>query len=120
MNEFNLAQGILGHKQHGDMNNKSQQDLTRLIEEREFELGLASDDSYVKTAEDFMACDVVVFKDDSKADRLMTVHKVQSDGVLLDGNHNFALSHLVRPATVAEVLAKRRLTAAEQALAEVP
>ena len=68
----------------------------------------------------FLNGDVVVFIDPIKPGHLMTVHKVQSDGVLLDGNHNFALSHLVRPATVAEVLAKRRLTAAEQALAEVP
>ena len=68
----------------------------------------------------FVNGDVVVFTDPIKPGHLMTVHKVQSDGVLLDGNHNFALSHLVRPATVAEVLAKRRLTAAEQALAEVP
>lgn len=68
----------------------------------------------------FVNGDVVVFTDPIKPGHLMTVHKVQSDGVLLDGNHNFALSHLVRPATVAEVLAKRRMTAAEQALAEVP
>ena len=68
----------------------------------------------------FVNGDVVVFTDPIKPGHLMTVHKVQSDGVLLDGNHNFALSHLVRPATVAEVLAKRRLTAAEQALAEIP
>ena len=69
---------------------------------------------------DFLTGDVVVFIDPIKPGHLMTVHKVQGDGVLLDGNHNFALSHLVRPATVAEVLAKRRLSAAEQALAEVP
>lgn len=68
----------------------------------------------------FLNGDVVVFTDPIKPGHLMTVHKVQSDGVLLDGNHNFALSHLVRPATVAEVLSKRRMTAAEQALAEVP
>lgn len=68
----------------------------------------------------FLNGDVVVFTDPIKPGHLMTVHKVQSDGVLLDGNHNFALSHLVRPATVAEVLARRRLTADEQALAEVP
>ncbi|MGE8572931.1 MAG: hypothetical protein ACN6NW_12925 [Acinetobacter amyesii] len=69
---------------------------------------------------DFLTDDVVVFTDPIKPGHLMTVHKVQGDGVLLNGNHNFALSHLVRPATVAEVLAKRRLTATEQALAEVP
>ena len=69
---------------------------------------------------DFLAGDVVVFTDLNKPDHLMTVHKFQGDGVLLDGNRSFALAHLIRAATVAEVLAKRRLTAAEQALAEVP
>ena len=67
----------------------------------------------------FLNGDVVVFIDPIKPGHLMTIHKVQGDGVLLNGNHNFALSRLVRPATVAEVLAKRRLTATEQALAEV-
>ncbi|MBI1452847.1 hypothetical protein IL972_13085 [Acinetobacter sp. FL51] len=68
---------------------------------------------------DYLAGDVVVFTDPKKPDGLMTVHKVQGGGVLLDGNRSFALAHLIRAATVAEVLAKRRLTAAEQALAEV-
>ncbi|MCL6248077.1 hypothetical protein M5F00_09400 [Acinetobacter sp. ANC 4945] len=81
-------------------------------------LNLTQQSSDNKT--DFLTGDVVVFTDPIKLGHLMTVHKVQGDGVLLDGNHNFALSHLVRPATVAEVLAKRRLTTAEQALAEVP
>ena len=69
---------------------------------------------------EFLTGDVVVFTDSNKPGHLMTVHKVQGNGILLDGNHNFAPSHLVRQATVTEVLAKRRLTAAEQALAEVP
>lgn len=69
---------------------------------------------------DHLAGDVVVFVDTDKPGHLMTVHKVQGDGVLLDGNRNFALTHLVRSATVAEVMANRRLSAAEQALAEVP
>ena len=119
MNKTKVAQSILGHNQQGVMNNKLQHDLTREIEKREFELGLAPDDAYVKTAEDFMAGDVVVFIDNAKADRLMTVHKVQGDGVLLNGNSSFALTHLIRGASVAEVLAKRRLTTAELALAEV-
>lgn len=67
----------------------------------------------------FLYGDVVVFTDPIKPGHLMTVYKVQGDGVLLDGNHNFALSHLVRPAIVAEVLAKRRLTAVEMAMEEV-
>ncbi|OTG88974.1 hypothetical protein B9T34_14310 [Acinetobacter sp. ANC 3813] len=74
-------------------------------------MGLAPDDAYVKTAEDFLAGDVVVFIDKAKTDRLMTVHKVQGDGVLLDGNRNFALTHLIRTATTAELKAKQRLPA---------
>jgi len=109
MNKTKVAQSILGHNQQGVMNNKSQHDLTREIEKREFELGLAPDDAYVKTAEDFLAGDVVVFMDESKTGRLMTVHKVQGDGVLLDGNRNFALTHLIRSATPAELKAKHRL-----------
>ncbi|RZG64770.1 hypothetical protein EXE25_15465 [Acinetobacter bouvetii] len=42
---------------------------------------------------------------------VMTVHKVQGDGVLLDGNRNFALTHLIRTATTAELKAKQRLPA---------
>lgn len=112
MNKIKVAQTILCHNQQGVMNNKSQHDLTREIEKREFDLGLAPDDAYVKTAEDFLAGDVVVFIDESKTDRLMTVHKVQGDGVLLDGNRNFALTHLIRTATLAELKAKRRLEGA--------
>ena len=69
---------------------------------------------------EFITGDIVVFTDPNKPDHLMTVHKVQGDGVLLNGNRSFALTHLIRGASVAEVLAKRRLTTAEQALAEVP
>ena len=47
------------------------------------------------------------------------VYKVQGAGLLLDGNRSFSLSHLLRPATFAEVFAKRRMTLEEQALAEV-
>ena len=71
------------------------------------------------THAEYMAGDVVVFIDPSKPNGLMTVHKVVSDGVFLDGNSNFALTHLIRNASVAEVLAKRRFTQTEQALAEV-
>lgn len=68
---------------------------------------------------DFLAGDTVVFIDALKPDHLMTVHKVQGNGVLLDGNRNFALGHLVRHARVAELNAKRRMTAAELAVGEV-
>ena len=39
----------------------------------------------------------------------MTVHKIQGNGVLLDGNRSFALTHLVRHANVAELNAGKRL-----------
>ncbi|TCB77084.1 hypothetical protein E0H91_00420 [Acinetobacter sp. ANC 4177] len=65
----------------------------------------------MKNVEDFLAGDVVVFTDNAKTDRLMTVHKVQGGGVLLDGNRNFALTHLIRSATTAELKAKQRLPA---------
>lgn len=93
--------------------------LIAQVEKREFDLGLAPDDAYVKTAEDFIAGDVVVFIDALKPDHLMTVHKVQGDGVLLDGNRNFALAHLIRHANVAELGVKRRLTVVELAVGEV-
>lgn len=69
---------------------------------------------------DFIAGDTVVFINESKPGHLMTVHKVQGNGVLLDGNRSFALIHMIRHANVAELGAKRRLTLTEQALAEVP
>lgn len=68
---------------------------------------------------EYLAGDVVVFTDPNKPDDLMTVHSVQGNGVLLNGNRSFALTHLIRAASVAEVLAKRRLTTIEQSLAEV-
>ncbi|MFH7804051.1 hypothetical protein [Acinetobacter sp. BSP-53] len=58
---------------------------------------------------DFIAGDVVVFIDESKPGELMTVHKVQGKGLLLDGNRSFALSHLVSHANVAELGAGKRL-----------
>ncbi len=58
---------------------------------------------------DFLAGDVVVFVDAAKPDHLMTVHKVQENSVLLDGNRSFALNHLIRPASVAELSAGKRL-----------
>lgn len=51
----------------------------------------------------------VVFISASKSDDVMTVFKVQGDGVLLDGNRSFALSHLLRRATGEEIKADRRI-----------
>ena len=99
--------------------------LVQQIEKREFELGLAPDEAYVKTTlleqerSDFLEGDTVVFIDNFMPDNLMTVHKVQGDGILLDGNRKFALAHLRRHASTVELNAKRRLSLAEQALGEV-
>lgn len=100
--------------------------LIQQIEKREFELGLAPDDAYVKTISveattfsNFVKGDTVVFIDVFMPDHLMTVHKVQDDGILLDGNRKFALAHLLRHASTVELNAKRRLSLAEQALGEV-
>ena len=100
--------------------------LVQQIEKREFELGLAPDDAYVKTisveattCSNFVKGDTVVFVDAFMPDHLMTVHKVQGDGILLDDNRKFALAHLLRHASTVELNAKRRLSLAEQALGEV-
>ena len=99
--------------------------LVQQIEKREFELGLAPDEAYVKTtlleqeSSDFLEGDTVVFIDAFMPNDLMTVHKVQGDGILLDGNRKFALAHLLRHASTVELNAKRRLSLAEQALGEV-
>ena len=99
--------------------------LVQHIEKREFELGLAPDEAYVKTTlleqerSDFLEGDTVVFIDNFMPDHLMTVHKVQGDGILLDDNRKFALAHLLRHASTVELNAKRRLSLAEQALGEV-
>ncbi len=116
----NVTQQKYSNNEPASYSHKTTQELKNSVEKREFELGLAPDDAYVKAPAEFIEGDVVVFRQEHKPGHLMTVHKVQSGGVLLDGNHNFALNHLVRTATVTEVLAKRRLTEAEQALAEVP
>lgn len=99
--------------------------LVQHIEKRDFELGLAPDEAYVKTtlleqeSSDFLEGDTVVFVDAFMPNDLMTVHKVQGDGILLDGNRKFALAHLLRHASTVELNAKRRLSLAEQALGEV-
>ena len=100
--------------------------LIQQIEKREFELGLAPDDAYVKTisveattCSNFVKGDTVVFVDAFMPDHLMTVHKVQGDGILLDDNRKFALAHLLRHASTVELNAKRRLSLTEQALGDV-
>jgi len=98
--------------------------LVTQVEKREFELGVAPDEVYVKTipsqsSSDFLEGDTVVFIDAFMPDDLMTVHQVQDDGILLDGNRKFALADLLRHATTVELNAKRRLSLSEQSLGEV-
>lgn len=115
----NLPQHPCTNKCSNFKDEQCAQCLIEQLDKREFELGLAPDDAYVKCAEDFIAGDVVVFIDASKTDRLMTVHKVQGDGVLLDGNRNFALAHLIRHANVRELNEGRRhITTFEEAFGE--
>ncbi|WP_333662757.1 hypothetical protein [Acinetobacter sp.] len=59
--------------------------------------------------QEYVVGDTVVFIDISKSDRLMTVTQVQKNGVLLDGNSNFALNHLIRHATTQELSLNRRV-----------
>lgn len=68
---------------------------------------------------DYVVGDTVVFIDASKPDHLMTVFQVQKNGVLLNGNNNFALNHLIRHASISEVLAKKRQTVSIDDLLEI-
>ena len=63
----------------------------------------------IEMGSDYAVGSIVVFVDETKSDCLMTVFKVQGDSVLLDGNRNFALNHLVRLATEMERQAQKRL-----------
>ena len=58
---------------------------------------------------DFLVGDVVVFIDDSMHDELMTVSFVKPHSVFMDDGAKFALSFLIRPASVAELKTGKRL-----------
>lgn len=58
---------------------------------------------------DFLPGDVVVFINEDMPDHLMTVTKVNRYSVLLDDGIKFAMNHLIRAASIAELRAKRRL-----------
>lgn len=58
---------------------------------------------------DFLVGDVVVFIDDSMHDELMTVSSVEACSVFMDDGAKFALSFLIRPASVVELNAGKRL-----------
>ena len=96
--------------------------LVRQIEKREFDLGLAPDDAYVKT--DFAIGDAVVslsneFPLQDKTHHLIAVYGdqvwIQTEIGVWTVNKKF-----VRHAAVAELNVNRRLTEAEIALTEVP
>ena len=59
---------------------------------------------------DFLIGDVVVYSDVLKPSSLMTVHHVQDEGVLLNGNRHFALNHLVRHADARDLREGKRHT----------
>ncbi|WP_423854258.1 hypothetical protein [Acinetobacter guillouiae] len=100
--------------------------LVQQIEKREFELGVAPDDAYVKTdTSDFLVGDVVVIINHQATD-LFTILKVKGDflgdWVFMTNSKNVEWTsgtRFIRPATTAEIQANRRLTGAEQAIAEV-
>ena len=58
---------------------------------------------------DFLVGDVVVFVDDSMHDELMAVSFVKPHSVFMDDGAKFALSFLIRPASLAELNAGKRL-----------
>ena len=126
MNKTNLTQHPCANKCSNFKQEQCNHCLVAQVEKREFELGVAPDEAYVKTisvdattCSDFAKGDTVVFIDAFMPDHLMEVHQVQGDGILLDGNRKFALAHLIRHASTVELNAKRRLSLTEQSLGEV-
>ena len=58
---------------------------------------------------DFIVGDVVVFIHGNMPDHLMTVSTVKHLGVFLDEGQKFAMSHLIRTASLSELKANHRL-----------
>ena len=91
--------------------------LIQQIEKREFDLGLAPDEAYVKTVEDFIAGDVVVLIGEGTKDVLLEIvnnmytpnmYRVK---ILESGNFGPVFKDDIRQATSAELHAKKRLSA---------
>lgn len=95
--------------------------LVQQIEDREFQLGVAPDEAYVKTLnQEYLPGDVVVYLEPQMTAELRTVVGVFPDRIIVsDSKGRFANGAGIRPATTAEIQANRRLTEAEQAIAEV-
>lgn len=69
---------------------------------------------------DFLVGDVVVLKNSNSDPQLLTIEAYQPKGYYWIECGEFVHQDDIRTATAAELQAKRRLTKAEQALAEVP
>ena len=132
MNNLNLSQHPCANKCSNFKEDQCNPCLVAQVEKREFELGVAPDDAYVKTmplesSSDFLAGDTVVIIDHNATNFIFTVTNVNGDFLgdwvdMVDDQNMKWISgtKFIRPASVAELQAKRRLTEAEQALAEVP
>lgn len=92
--------------------------LVQQIEKREFDLGLAPDEAYVKNQK-FLSGDVVVYMNHIKIDDLQTVEAYQPVNFYWLECGQLAHESDIRMASVTELLINRRLTESEQALAEV-
>jgi len=81
--------------------------LVQQIEKREFDLGLAPDDAYVKC--DFIKGDVVVYMDHISFDDLQTVDAFQPNEYYWLENDQLVHRDDIRSATPGELKANRRL-----------
>ena len=136
MNNSNLPQHPCANKCSNFKNEQCNHCLVAQVEKREFELGVAPDDAYVKTtplqtSSDFLQGDTVVL-----IAPVTLVNRTFDTGDLLSVEYITSLGGIgvttngvivvvvdpveVRHATTLELKFKRRLTLAEQALAEVP
>lgn len=99
--------------------------LVQQIEKREFDLGLAPDDHYVKTSvPEYLHGDIVVLSlgaDSSLYEFIRANIMSKKHCYILKARKSFqcVLFTDIRHATVSEIQANRRLTEAEQAIAEV-
>lgn len=125
MKTLNLPQHPCANKCTDFKSEQCKTCLVQQIEKREFELGVAPDEAYVKTDSDFLIDDVVVKinGDDDTLYVFAMQSEINPDYVYIgdpDAEQGECIARTdIRSATVAEIQANRRLTEAEQALAEV-
>jgi hypothetical protein len=136
MNNLNLTQHECQGKCPEFKEEQCNHCLAAQVEKREFELGVAPDDAYVKTTPlqnslDFLQGDTVVLttpvtlvnRTFDTADLLSVEYITPLGGIGVTTNGVIVVvvdPTEVRHATTLELKLKRRLTKAEQALAEVP